>query len=80
MKQKVKHLVLIGETRSKFKSFLNGSFKYEEADSLNDAVQKACANATSGDVVLLSPACSSFDMFLSYEDRGNQFKKIVHGL
>jgi UDP-N-acetylmuramoylalanine--D-glutamate ligase len=80
MKQKVKHLVLIGETRSKFKNILNGSFKYEEADSLNDAVQKACANATSGDVVLLSPACSSFDMFLSYEDRGNQFKKIVHGL
>jgi UDP-N-acetylmuramoylalanine--D-glutamate ligase len=80
MKAKVKHLVLIGEARSKFKSVLNGSFKYEEADSMNDAVQLACANAASGDVVLLSPACSSFDMFKSYEDRGDQFKKIVRDL
>ena len=79
-KQKVKHLILIGEARSKFRQILNGSFNYEEANSMEDAVQKATGNAASGDVVLLSPACASFDMFIDYRDRGDQFKSIVHGL
>jgi len=80
LKQKVKHLILIGEARSKFRKILNGSFDYEEASSMEDAVRKAAENAASGDVVLLSPACASFDMFKNYEDRGNQFKSIVHNL
>jgi len=80
MKKKVKHLVLIGETRPKFRSLLNGSFGYEESDSLKDAVHKAKEKADKGDVVLFSPACASFDMFADYIDRGNQFKSIVKNL
>ncbi len=80
LKQKVKHLILIGEARSKFRQILNGSFNYEEASNMEDAVHKAAGNASSGDVVLLSPACASFDMFKNYEDRGDQFKSIVHNL
>ena len=80
MKEKVKHLVLIGETRDKFKGILNGSFGYEESDSLEEAVRLAKVKAEEGDVVLLSPACASFDMFKDYEDRGNRFKTIVKNL
>jgi UDP-N-acetylmuramoylalanine--D-glutamate ligase len=80
MKEKVKHLVLIGETRNKFKGILNGSFGYEESDSLEEAVGLAKAKAEDGDVVLLSPACASFDMFKDYVDRGNSFKTIVKNL
>jgi len=80
LKQKVKHLILIGEARPKFRQILNGSLNYEEANSMEEAVHKAAGNAESGDVVLLSPACASFDMFRNYEDRGDQFKSIVHRL
>ncbi len=80
LKQRVKHLILIGETQSKFRQVLNGSFSYEDANSMEDAVQQAIGKAASGDVVLLSPACASFDMFMDYADRGNQFKTIVHQL
>ena len=80
MKEKVKHLVLIGETRKKFKNMLNGSFGYEESDSLEDAVHKAKGKAKKGDVILFSPGCASFDMFKDFIDRGNQFKSIVNNL
>ena len=80
MKEKVKHLVLIGETRDKFKGILNGTFCYEESNSLEEAVDMATAKAEDGDIVLLSPACSSFDMFKSYADRGTRFKTIVKNL
>jgi len=45
-----------------------------------EAVQTAFHVANKGEVVLLSPACASFDLFLNYEDRGNQFKKAVKEL
>ena len=80
IKEKVKHLVLIGETRKKFKGILNGSLGYEESDSLEEAVVLAKAKAQEGDIVLLSPACSSFDMFKDYADRGTHFKAIVKNL
>ncbi len=80
MQEKVKHLILIGETRPKFRSVLNGSLGYEESDSLEEAVHIAKGKAEKGDVVLLSPACASFDMFKDYIDRGNQFKSIVNNL
>ncbi|MBC8288095.1 MAG: UDP-N-acetylmuramoyl-L-alanine--D-glutamate ligase [Nitrospinae bacterium] len=80
MKEKVKHLILIGETRNKFKEILNGSFGYEESDSMEEAVGLARAKAGDGDIVLLSPACSSFDMFKDYADRGTRFKTIVKNL
>jgi len=79
-KQKVKHMVLIGEARPKIQAVLNGSFGYEAADDMASAVRKAFAQAQPGDVVLLSPACASFDMFRDYEDRGRQFKGCVQSL
>ena len=71
---------MIGETRKKFKGILNGSLGYEESDSLEEAVVLAKAKAQEGDIVLLSPACSSFDMFKDYADRGTRFKAIVKNL
>jgi UDP-N-acetylmuramoylalanine--D-glutamate ligase len=49
-------------------------------NSLAEAVNKAYQHARKGDIVLLSPACSSFDMFRDYEDRGEKFKQIVKSL
>ena len=80
LKKKVRHLVLIGETKSKFQKFLNGSFSYEDAGNMEDAVARAVKKARSGDIVLLSPGCSSFDMFEDFIERGNQFKEIVDSL
>ena len=77
LKEKVKHLVLIGETKNKFREILNGSFSYEDAESMEDAVGRAMKKSIAGDIVLLSPGCSSFDMFESFVERGNQFKEIV---
>ena len=76
-KEKVKHLVLIGETKNKLREVLNGSFSYEDAESMEDAVERSMEKATAGDIVLLSPGCSSFDMFEDFIERGNQFKEIV---
>jgi UDP-N-acetylmuramoylalanine--D-glutamate ligase len=80
LKIKVRHLVLIGETKSKFRQFLNGSFSYEDAENMEEAVARAVKKARTGDIVLLSPGCSSFDMFEDFIERGNQFKKIVDSL
>ncbi|MCH8156787.1 MAG: UDP-N-acetylmuramoyl-L-alanine--D-glutamate ligase [Nitrospinae bacterium] len=79
-KEKVKHLILIGETKNKFRQILNGSFSYEDAESMKDAVERAFDKAQPGDVVLLSPGCASFDMFKDFIERGNRFKDIVNRL
>jgi UDP-N-acetylmuramoylalanine--D-glutamate ligase len=52
----------------------------QKAATLRDAVIAAYRAAGTGDTVLLSPACASFDMFRNYEDRGRQFKEIVRNL
>lgn len=80
LKEKVKHMVLIGEARPKIRAILNGSFDYEDADGMEDAVNRAYSKAASGDVVLLSPGCASFDMFKNYRERGETFKSIVNRL
>ncbi len=77
-KERVKHLVLMGETRKKFRQILNGSFSYEDAEDMEEAVSRAYQKAAPGDVILLSPACASFDMFRDYADRGARFKSIVN--
>ena len=79
-KEKVKKIILIGEAKKKISGALNGVVPTEEAGSLEDAVNKAFGIAKKGDCVLLSPMCSSFDMFANYEERGVSFKKAVLGL
>jgi UDP-N-acetylmuramoylalanine--D-glutamate ligase len=77
VREKVKALILIGEARGRMKNDLKGSAEIYEAGSLEEAVQKACSLSQKGDAVLLSPACSSYDMFKDYAERGEIFKKIV---
>jgi UDP-N-acetylmuramoylalanine--D-glutamate ligase len=74
-----KKVILIGEAAERFKAALE-SCDYRDmvdASSLDDAVRKAFSVASSGDKVLLSPACASFDMFNDFEQRGKMFKQIV---
>lgn len=77
IKDKVKALILIGEAREKIEKALGDLARVYVEESLKDAVEKAKAISVKGDVVLLSPACASFDMFNDFEDRGRQFKKAV---
>ena len=79
---KVKKLVLIGATREKIAATARkcGFTDIVFADSLEEAVQICYDNAEDGDAVLLSPACASWDMFKSYEQRGDMFKEIVRNL
>jgi UDP-N-acetylmuramoylalanine--D-glutamate ligase len=78
--RRVKRLVLIGEAASRIEHVLQGLKPISHAPSFRDAVEVAAQSAQSGEVVLLSPACASFDMFADYQDRGRQFKALVHGL
>jgi UDP-N-acetylmuramoylalanine--D-glutamate ligase len=76
--EKVKAIVCMGIDNQKIHQAFDGVVNLIiDADSATDAVQKAYKASTKGDVVLLSPACASFDLFKNYEDRGNQFKKAV---
>ena len=77
---RVKALVLIGEARDKIAKALAGTAPVHTAESMEEAVQRARALAAPGDVVLLSPACASFDMFRDFEDRGRAFKAAVRDL
>ena len=79
---KVKKLVLIGVTKEKIADCAkrHGFTDYVFADSLEEAVNICYDNAVSGDAVLLSPACASWDMFKSYEERGRIFKDLVRNL
>lgn len=78
---KVKKLVLLGATRQKIAdAAISCGFPKEDilfVESLEEAVQECCANAESGDAVLLSPACASWGMFQNYEERGRIFKELV---
>lgn len=80
VKEHVKHIIAIGESKQKVYNYFRNIIPTTVASSLEDAVNKAASNAKSGDVVLLSPACASFDMFDNYEHRGREFKRIVNSL
>ncbi len=80
VEKNVKAVMLIGEAAGKIEKELKDVTKCMHAISMEDAVKQARACAKSGDVVLLSPACASFDMFDNYEHRGRVFKEIVMGL
>ena len=74
---KVKNIFLIGQAASKIQQELQDFFDIKKVDSLEEAVFKAAASAVFGDSVLLSPGCSSFDMFRDYVHRGNEFQRCV---
>jgi UDP-N-acetylmuramoylalanine--D-glutamate ligase len=78
--EKVKLLILIGKAAGKMAQALGTATETVFAKTLQDAVTLASERARSGDVVLLSPACASFDMFRDFEDRGRQFKEAVKAL
>jgi len=80
VKGSVKSTILIGEMAESIKRSWNGVIKSEIANSLADAVERAHAVAEPGEVVLFSPGTSSFDMFKSYADRGDQFRALVQAL
>ena len=80
VKEKVKSAILIGEMARSIRQSWNGAAKSEIANSLADAVERAHAAAEAGEVVLFSPGTSSFDMFKSYADRGDQFRALVQAL
>ena len=80
VRHRVKHAILIGEAAPVLKAAWAGATTISEAKSLRDAVEWAAREAAAGDVVLMSPACASFDMFRDYQDRGRQFKSAVLAL
>jgi len=77
---KIRALVVIGEAKEKIIHELGGYIRTYAESSMEDAVRKAHEVAHPGDMVLLSPMCSSFDMFKDYKDRGNAFRRIVESL
>jgi UDP-N-acetylmuramoylalanine--D-glutamate ligase len=80
VKEKVRSTILIGEMAERIARDWKDIVKSERATSLADAVARAHATAKSGEVVLFSPGTSSFDMFKSYADRGDQFRALVQAL
>lgn len=81
VEEKVRTIICLAADSSKFKdAFPNLFDENQTAKTAKDAVEIADGIAKEGEVVLLSPACSSFDLFLNYEERGNLFKKAVNGL
>lgn len=81
VKKKVKTLVCMGKDNSKLhQAFDHKVPRIIDTASMEEAVRQAFTEAKTGDVVLLSPACASFDLFRNYEDRGEQFKKEVQAL
>jgi len=80
VKEKVRSTILIGEMAESIRRSWNGAVDCEIANSLADAVERAHASARPGEVVLFSPGTSSFDMFKSYGDRGDQFRALVRAL
>ena len=80
VKQFVKLVALFGEDAPQIASALENSVQVEQFDSLQDAVSKAAASAESGDIVLFSPACASFDMFSGFEERGRCFQQAVQAV
>ena len=78
--EKVRSTILIGEMAESIRLSWNGAVECEIANSLADAVERAHARAKPGEVVLFSPGTSSFDMFKSYGDRGDQFRALVRAL
>lgn len=78
VQERVKALVCLGKDNSRLRTaFQERIINFVETDNMHDAVRSAMHYAEADDVVLLSPACASFDLFNNYEDRGEQFRQAV---
>ncbi|MBV6497414.1 MAG: UDP-N-acetylmuramoyl-L-alanine--D-glutamate ligase [Acidobacteria bacterium ACB1] len=80
IRQQVRRVIVLGEDADNIESQLAGEADILKVASLEDAVAEGFSAAQTGDSVLLAPACASFDMFKSFEERGTKFKQAVHGL
>jgi UDP-N-acetylmuramoylalanine--D-glutamate ligase len=80
LRERVKQVYTIGSAAAKIESQIAGATKIIHAETLETAVQRAAAAAKAGDVVLLAPACASFDQFQNYQHRGQVFKASVRSL
>jgi UDP-N-acetylmuramoylalanine--D-glutamate ligase len=80
IKQFGRRMILIGDDAPVIERELSAAGEFENATDMNDAVRRAFAAAQPGDAVLLAPACASFDMFRSFEHRGEVFKQAVREL
>jgi UDP-N-acetylmuramoylalanine--D-glutamate ligase len=80
LRERVKRVYTIGAAAGKIESQIKDAAEIDHAGSLDNAVKRASVNAQPGDVVLLAPACASFDQFRNYEHRGKVFKELVQRL
>jgi len=80
LKEKVRLLILIGAAREKMRGALEGATTIAPVPTVSEAVKLAASEARRGDSVLLSPACSSFDQFKDYAERGRIFQELVRAL
>jgi UDP-N-acetylmuramoylalanine--D-glutamate ligase len=80
LRERVKQVYTIGAAAAKIESHIGGAAKIVHAETLESAVRQATKSAQPGDVVLLAPACASFDQFKNYQHRGKVFKETVQSL
>jgi UDP-N-acetylmuramoylalanine--D-glutamate ligase len=80
LRERVKRVYTIGAAAGKIESQIKGAAEIVSTESLENAVRRASTNAQAGDIVLLAPACASFDQFRNYEHRGKVFKELVQRL
>lgn len=80
LRRRTRLLILIGKAADKIEAAVGDSVSIVRSRSLEDAVRRARRHASPGDIVVLAPACASFDMFENYEHRGRTFKESVHSL
>jgi UDP-N-acetylmuramoylalanine--D-glutamate ligase len=75
--KRVKNLILVGEAKEKINRAIGDFSETFIVGTFEEAILIAYQKSRNGDVILLSPACASYDMFKSYEERGDYFKKLV---
>jgi UDP-N-acetylmuramoylalanine--D-glutamate ligase len=80
LRRKVRRAILIGAARHRIAAAVSGAVEVELVSTLGEAVERAARIGRRGDTVLLSPACSSFDQFRDYAERGSVFKELVRAL
>ncbi|MBI1740111.1 MAG: UDP-N-acetylmuramoyl-L-alanine--D-glutamate ligase [Acidobacteriales bacterium] len=80
LRQRVKRVYTIGAAATKIEAQIAGAAEIVSSQTLENAVRQASESAQTGDIVLLAPACASFDQFQNYEHRGRVFKEVVHAL